>query len=155
MLTAGHDRGAVLGDGDAAGLPQLGKAGLVQGHGLVFAHDRGAGEYGDVAKHGLAAIPEARSPYGCNLQYAPVFVDHQGGESFALHFFRQDQQGSAALGNRLQHGHQVSDGADFAVGDQDQGIFKDAFAPLLVGDEVGGAVATVEGHALGDLQFGG
>ena len=155
MLAVGHDRGAVLGDRDAAGLAQLGEAGFVQAHGLVFAHHGGAREDRDIGQHGFAAIAEAGCPHGRHLQHAAILVDHQGGQGFTVHLLGQDQQRAAALRHRLQYGYQVGDGADLAVGDQDQGVFKDALPALLIGDEIGRAVAPVKGHPLGDFQLGG
>ena len=155
VITGGHNRGAVFGDRDPAGAAQIRQGDLVEGHGLVFAHHGGAGEDGDVGQHGLAAIAKARRPHGGHLQHAPVLVHHQGGEGFAVHFFREDQQRLAGFGHGFQHRHQIGDCADLAVGDQQQGIFKDAFAPVLVGHEIGRAVAAIKGHAFGDLQLGG
>ena len=105
VVPVGHDRGAVLGDGDAARLAEFGQPGLVQGHGLVFADHGGASQDGDVTEHGLAAITEARGPHGGHLEHTAVFVHHQGGQGFAFHLLGQDQQGPPALGNGLEHGN--------------------------------------------------
>ena len=155
VIAVGHDRGAVLGDRDAPGLPQLGEPGFLQAHGLVFTHHGAAGEDRDIGQHGLAAIAKAWRPHSRHLQHAAVLVYHQGGQGFAVHLLGQNQQRPAALRHRFEHGHQVGDGADLAVGDQDQGVFKDALTALLIGDEIGGAVAPIEGHPLGDFQLGG
>ena len=155
MLTGGHDRGVVLADGDPAHAAEVVQGHLVEGHGPVFAHQGGAREDGDVLQGGLAAVPEAGGPHGGHLQHAAVLVHHQGGQGFPIHLFRQDHQGLAGAGHRLQHGHQIIDGADLAVGDQQQGVVEFAHPAVVVGDEIGGAVAPVEGHALGDLQLGG
>ena len=155
MVTAGHDGGAVFGDRDAAGAAQVVQPDFVEGHGLVFAHHGGAGEDGDVGEHGLAAIAKARSPHCGHLEHPPVLVDHQGGQGFTLHFFGKDQQGFAGFGDGLQHGNQIGDRTDLAVGNQEQGIVKSTLAAVLVRHEIGGAVAPVKGHAFGDLELRG
>ena len=155
MVTGGHDRGAVLADGDGAHLAQVVQAHLVERHGPVFRHQGGAGEDGDVLQGRLATLAEGRCPHRRHLQDAAVLVHHQGGEGFPIHLFRQDHQGLAGPGHCFQHGHQVGDGADLAVGDQQQRVLELAHAAITVGDEIGGAVAPIEGHALGDFQLGG
>src|SRR5690606_8225224 len=64
-----------------------------------------------------------------------------------------DQQGTAGLGDLLQHGQQIADVADFLVENQDIGIVQ--HGNLLVGvvDEVGRQVAAVELHAFDDIQL--
>ena len=155
MVAAGHQGGAVLGDRDPAHPAQVVQGHLVEGHGPVFADQGGAGEDGDVLEGGLTALAEGGGPHGRHLEHAAVLVDHQGGQGFAVDFLGQDQQGRAAAGHGLQHGHQVGDGADLAVGDEQQGVVVFADLPFGVGDEIGGAVAPIEGHAFGDFELGG
>ena len=155
VLTGGHDRGFVLADRDAAHAAQVRQGDRVEVHGPVFAHQGGAGEDGDVLQGGLAAVAEAGGANGRHLQHAAVLVHHQGGKGLALHFLREDHQGLAGAGHRLQDRYQVVDRADLAVGHQQQGVLVLAHLAVAIGDEVGGAVAAVEGHALGDLQLGG
>ena len=52
---------------------------------------------GDVLEHGLAAVAEARSLHGSDLQAATQLVDHEGGESLALDVLGDDQQRLAGL----------------------------------------------------------
>ena len=155
MITGGHDGGLVLADRDPANGAEILEGHLVEGHRPVFAHQGGAGEDGDVLEHRLAAIAEAGSAHGGHLQHAAVLVHHQGGEGFTVHFLRQDHQRLAGARHGLQHRHQVVDGADLAVGHQQQCPFEFAHPAVAVGHEIGGAVAAVEGHAFGDFELGG
>src|SRR5262249_28121529 len=50
----------------------------------VFSDGLAAGQHGDVAEHGFAAVAEARSLDGANLQGAAQFVDHQRRQRFAF-----------------------------------------------------------------------
>jgi hypothetical protein len=75
----------------------LGAAEHVQGHVFqldaeVFGDHLAAGQDGDVFQHGLAAVAEARSLDGSNLEAATQLVDHEGGQRFAFNVFRDDQQ---------------------------------------------------------------
>ena len=155
VVAAGHQGGAVLGDRDPADPAQVVEGHLVEGHGPVFADQGGAREDGDVLEGGLTALAEGGGPHGRHLEHTAVLVDHQGGQGFAIDFLGQDQQGRAAAGHGLKHGHQVGDGADLAVGDQQEGVVVFADLPFGVGDEIGGAVAPIEGHPFGDFQLGG
>ena len=64
----------------------------------VFADERAAGQDGDVAEHRLAAIAEARSLHGTDVQDAAELVDDEQRQRFALDVFGDDQQRLAGLG---------------------------------------------------------
>ena len=151
----GHDRGLVLGDRDPVGPAQILKGGALQAHRPVFGNHLAAGQHGDVLEHGLAPIAETRCPDCGHLQHSAGLVDHQGGQGLTFHVLGQDHQRPAAAGHGLQHRHQIGHGPDLAVGDQQQRILKDAFTPLLIGDEIRGGIAAIKRHAFGDLQLGG
>ncbi len=68
----------------------------------IFGDGLATGEDGDVLQHGLAAIAEARSLDGRDLQRATQLVDDQSGERFAFHVLGDDQQRLAALGDLLE-----------------------------------------------------
>ena len=93
MLLAGHDRGAVFRDGDAAGTAQVVQADLVEGHGTVFADHGATGEDGDISQCGLASLAEGGCANGCNLKNAAVLVHHKSGQGFAFHFLGQYDEG--------------------------------------------------------------
>ena len=57
------------------------------------------------------------------------------------------------LGNGFQHRQQLADVGDFLVDQQDVGVFQLDRHGVLIGDEVGREVATVELHAFDDFQL--
>jgi hypothetical protein len=59
----------------------------------------------------------------------------------------------ARLHHLLQNGDQIVDRSDLLVGDQDVGVLDHGFLAVGIGDEVGGDVALVELHPLGELQL--
>ncbi len=81
--------------------------------------DLAAGEGGDILQHRFAAIAEARSLDGRDLQRATQFVDDEGSERFAFDIFSDDDQRLAALGDLLEQREQVFHRADFLFVDQD------------------------------------
>ena len=56
MVVGGDNRGVLLADGDAARFAEILEGHFVEGHRLVFADQRAAGEDGDIGKGGLAAF---------------------------------------------------------------------------------------------------
>ena len=75
----------------------LGAAEHVERHVLeldaeVFGDHRAAREDRDVFQHGLAAIAEARSLDGSDLQAAAQLVDDERGKRFAFDVFSDDEE---------------------------------------------------------------
>ena len=153
VVVGGDDGGGFLADRHASGLAEVSEADGIQGHRLVFADQRAAGEDGDVGKRRLAAFAEGWGPDGGHLKHATALVHHQRGEGFTLDFLGQDQQWRTTALHRLQHRDQVGHGADLAIGEQDQRVVEFADLTVGIGDEIRRAVTAVEGHAFGDLQF--
>src|SRR5208282_6929434 len=102
----------------------------------VFGDGLAAGEDGDVLQHGLAAVSEAGSLDGSDVQGAAQLVDHQGGQGFAVDVFGDDDQRTAALGNLLEQRQKVLHAADLLFVDEDDGVFKNGFHALGIGHEV-------------------
>src|SRR6185295_11762630 len=101
---AGDDRGVLLIDRHL-----LGAAEHLEGHVLeldaeIFRDRLAAGEDRDVLEHGLAAIAEARSLDGGNLEAATQLVDDERGESLAFDVLGDDEQRLARLHNGLENG---------------------------------------------------
>ncbi|GLR45825.1 hypothetical protein GCM10007880_63430 [Mesorhizobium amorphae] len=67
--------------------------------------DLATGEDGDVFQHGLAAINEARSLDGGDLQAATQLVDDQRGQSLAFDVFRDEREIVLLLGNILNYNY--------------------------------------------------
>ena len=86
---------------------------------------RATGEDGDVFEHGLAAVAEARSLDGCDLERAAELVDDEGRERFAFDVFGDDQERLAGLCNLLEQRQQVLQAADLLLVNQDVGVLED------------------------------
>ena len=113
-----------------------------------------AGEDGDVLEHGLAAVAEARSLDGRDLEAAAQLVDDERRKGFALDVLGDDQQRLAGLDHGFENGKQRLEVRQLLLVDQDVGILELGPHLVLVGHEVGRQVATVELHALDDLELG-
>jgi len=148
------DGGVFLLDQHALGAAQVGQLEAVQLDAEVFGDQTTTGEDGDVFHHGLAAITEARSLDGADVDGATELVDHEGGQSFAFDLFGDDQQRLAGLGHLLEDREQVLEGADLLLVEEDVGVVLLNLEGLGVGDEVGGEVALVELHAFDDVEGG-
>ena len=85
----------------------------------VFADQRAAGQHGDVAQHGLAAIAEAGGLHGTHIEHAAELVDDQRRQRLAFDVFGDDQQRLARLADLLQQRHQLAQIADLLFVDQD------------------------------------
>ena len=154
LAGAVDDGGVVLVDGDALCLAQILELDAFELDAEILSDGLATGENGDVAQDRLAAIAEAGSLDGCDVQGATQLVDHEGGESFALNVLRDDQQRLAATSNLLEQGKQILHRADLLFVDQDVGIVQGYFEALGVGDEVGAEVAAIKLHAVDCLETG-
>ena len=137
----------------------LGAAEHVEGHVLeldaeVFGDDLAAGEDGDVLEHGLAAIAEARSLDGGDLQAATELVDDEGRESLAFDVLGDDEQRLAGLHDSFEDRQHGLERRELLLVDEDVGVLELGHHLLGVGDEVGREVAAVELHAFDDVELG-
>ena len=154
LAGAFHDDGFILGDDHALGLAEVFNAHVFQLDAQVFRDALAAGQDGNVFHHGLAAVAEAGSLNRADVQHAAQAVDHQGSESFAFNVFRDDQEGTAALGHFFKQRKEVLQVVDLLFVDEDVGVFQHRFHRFRVGHEVGGQVAFVELHAFHHVQRG-
>src|SRR5947208_11425967 len=116
LRDAGLDVGLLAGATDDGGVflvdhHLLGAAEHLQGDVLeldaeIFRDRLTTGQNRDVLQHGLAAIAEARSLHGCDLQATTQTVDDEGGESFAFDVFRYNHKRLAALHHGFEQGKQ-------------------------------------------------
>src|SRR4029077_4303638 len=120
----------------------------------VFRDRLTTGQNRDVLQHGLAAIAEARSLDGRDLQTATETVDDEGGESFAFDVFRDDDQRLAGLHHGFEQRQQLVQRGELLLVDQDVGVVHLNAHLVGVGDEVGREIAAVELHALDDIELG-
>ena len=70
--------------------PSCSRVDVLQLQTEILADELAAGQHGDVAEHGLAAIAEAGRLDGTHLQDAAQLVDDQGGQRLALHILGDD-----------------------------------------------------------------
>ena len=120
----------------------------------VFRDRLAAGQDRDVLQHGLAAIAEARSLDGRDLEAAAQLVDDEGGERFAFDVFGDDDERLAGLHDGFEQRQQFLQARELLLVDQDVGVVHLDAHLVGVGDEVGRDVAAVELHALDDVEFG-
>src|SRR5208283_2306665 len=113
-----------------------------------------AGQDRDVLEHGLAAIAEARSLHGRDLQAAAQLIDDERRQGLALDVLGDDQQGLARLHDRLEDRQKRLQRRELLLVDQDVGILELGDEALGVRDEVGREIAAVELQALDDDRLG-
>src|SRR5580698_3971900 len=147
------DGRVVLVDGDLLGLAEIGDLDVLQLDPEIFGDGLAAGEGGNILQHGLAAIAEARSLNGRDLQRATQLVDHESGKRFTFDVFGDDEQRLAGLRDLLQQRKQVLHRTDLLFVDQDVGVVNRNFHPLRIGNEVGRKIAAVELHAFHDFKL--
>ena len=147
------DGGVFLVDHDALGVAQVLQGSAFQAQADFFADHGTAGEDGDVLQHGLAAVAEARSLDGRDLDDATHVVHHQGGQGFALDVLGDDQQRTAGLGDGFQDRQHFADVGDLLVDQQQQRAIQLGSHGVRLVHEVGGQVAAIELHAFDDGQF--
>src|SRR5690606_31756651 len=120
----------------------------------VFRDHGSSRQDGDVFQHGLAAVAEARSLDGGDLEAATQLVDDERCKSFPFDVFSDDDERFAGLDHGFENRQHRLQVRQLLLMDQDIGIFQ--FHPhlVLVGDEVGAEIAAIELHAFDDFEFG-
>ena len=146
-----NDGGVILVGDHPAGAAEVGDLGLFERAAELFGDQGAAGQHGDVLELLLASVAEAGGFDGEHVDRAAQLVDDQRGQRFAVHIVGDDHEVLGDLEQLLHQRDDILDGADLAVGDQDVGVVNGGFHALGVGDEVGGDVAAVELHAVGEL----
>src|SRR6266568_6834213 len=154
LAGAVDDGGVLLVDHHLLGTTEHGERDVLHLDAEIFRDRLTAGQHRDVLQHGLAAIAEARSLDGGNLEAATQTVDDEGGESFAFDVFRDDDQRFAGLHDSFQQRKQFVQVGELLLVDQDVGVIEFDAHLVGVGDEVGRDVTTVELHAFDDFEFG-
>ena len=80
-----------------------------------------AGQDGDVAEHGLAAVAEAGGLDRADVEQAAELVDDQHRQGFALDVLGDDEQRLAGLGDLLQQRQHVADVGELLLVDAGSG----------------------------------
>ncbi len=120
----------------------------------VFGDDSAARQDGDVFEHGLAAIAEARSLDGSDLEAAAQLVDDEGRESFAFDVFSDDEERLAGLNDGFENREHRLQVRKLLLVEENESVFEVGDHLFRVGYEVGAEVAAVELHAFDDFEFG-
>src|SRR5256885_1814618 len=154
LAGAVDDRGVLLVDHHLLGAAEHGEVDVLQLDAEIFRDRLAAGQDSDVLQHGLAAIAEARSLDGRDLQAAAETVDHKGGQRLAFNVFGDDDQRLAGLHHGFEQRKQLVQRGELLLVDQDVGVVHFNAHLVGVGDEVGRDVAAVELHAFDDVEFG-
>src|SRR6266436_736457 len=154
LAGAAHDRGVFLVDHHLLGATEHGERDVLHLDAEIFRDRLTAGQNCDVLQHRLAAIAEARSLDGGNLEAATQAVDDEGGKRLAFDVFGDNHKRLAALHYGFQQREQLIQLRELLFIDEDVGIFHFNAHLVGVGDEVGRDVAAVELHAFDDLEFG-
>src|ERR1700756_3799165 len=154
LAGAVEDRGVLLVDHHLLGATEHVEGDVLKLDAEIFRDRLAAGQDRDVLQHGLAAIAEARSLDGRDLQAATEAVDDEGGESFAFDVFSDDHQRLAGLHHGLEQRQQLVQRGELLLVDEDVGVLHLNAHLVGVGDEVGRDVAAIELHALDDVELG-
>src|SRR5467141_1129755 len=154
LAGAVDDGGVLLVDHHLLGAAEHVERDVLELDAEIFRDRLTAGQHRDVLQHRLAAIAEARSLDGGNLEAATQTVDDEGGESFAFDVFRDNHKRLAALHHGFQQRKQFIQLRQLLFIDEDVGIFHFDAHLVGVGDEVGRDVSAVELHAFDDLKLG-
>ena len=146
------DRRVVLVDDDL-----LGAAEHIDRDGLelnadILADELTARKDGDILENGLAAVAEAGSLDGADLEGAAELVDDEGRESFALDILGDDHERTAGLGDALEERKHILEIGDLLLEKEDEGILELALHAIGSGDEVRREIALVELHTLDDVE---
>src|SRR6056297_2740430 len=155
VLRAGtvDDRGVFLLDAHVLGAAEHVERHVLELDAEILGNGGAAREDGDVLEHGLATITEAGCLDGSDLQAAPQLVDDERGECLALNVFGDDQQRLAGLDDRFEdREHRLQRGQLLLV-DEEVGILELGDHLLGIGHEIRREVATIELHALDDINF--
>src|SRR4030088_1983226 len=153
LAGAAHDGGVLLVDHHLLGATEHGEGDVLELDAEIFRDRLTAGQNCDVLQHGLAAIAEARSLDGRDLEAAAQAVDDEGGKGFAFDVLGDDHERLAGLHDSFQQRKQFVQAGKLLLVDEDVGVVELNAHLVGVGDEVGRDVTAVELHAFDDLEF--
>ena len=87
-----YDGGILLGDGHLLGLSEHIRSSVLEGESPFLGNEGRTGKGGDILKHLLAAVSEARSLHCSYLDGAAEPVHHEGGKSLAVNILGNDEE---------------------------------------------------------------
>src|SRR6218665_3123979 len=154
-VTSSLDDGRlVFGNDNLASLTKQVKRRVLELESDLFGNDLTTGENCDVLQLCLAAVTKAGGLDGNRLEDATDLVHDESGESLTVDILRDDEQLLARLDDLIDNRQQVLDVGNLAVHDEDVWVFEQSFLAVRIGHEVGGKVALVKAHTLGEFQLG-
>src|SRR5437879_2235266 len=154
LAGAVDDGGVFLVDHHLLGATEHGECDVLELDAEIFRDRLTTGQNRDVLQHGLAAIAEARSLDGRDLQTTAETVHDKGSERFAFDVFSDDDQRLAGLHDRFQQRKHFVQTGELLLVDENIDIIHFNAHLVGVGDEVGRDVTAVELHAFDNLEFG-
>src|SRR5690606_6329062 len=116
--------GVLLVHDDTLGTAEVGDLEVLELEAEVLGDAAAAGEDGDVLEHGLAAVTEAGSLDGADIQRATDLVDDERGQGLALDFLGDDEEGLAALGDGLEQREELLQVGDLLLVDEHVGVLE-------------------------------
>ena len=108
---------------------------------------------GDIFEHGLAAIAEARSLDGSDLQAATQLVDDERCKSFALDVFSDDEERLARLNDGFENRQHRLQTRKLLLMNENVRALEFGDHLVGVGNEVRREIAAIELHAFDDFEF--
>src|SRR5258705_10096541 len=137
LAGAVYDGGVLLVDHHLLGAAEHGERDVLELDAEIFRDRRAAGQDRDVLQHRLAAIAEAGSLDGCDLQAAAQTVDDEGGKRLAFDVFRDDDERLAGLHHGFQKRKHFVEVRELLLVDQYVGIVELNAHLVGIGVEVG------------------
>src|SRR5690606_13522826 len=154
LASAVNNGGVLLGDLHLLRTAEHFEANVLELDAEVFRDHLATGQDRDVFQHCLAAIAEARSLYGSDLQAATQLVDDERSKSFAFYVFSDDDERLRGLNDSFEDRQHCLQVRQLLLVEQDVCVFEFSNHLVRVGDEVRRQVAAVELHAFDDFQLG-
>src|SRR6516164_3506912 len=156
VLLAGavDDRGIFFLDAQLLSLTQHVERDVLELDAEILADHLAPGQDRDILEHGLAAIAKARRLDRRHLEATAQLVDDEGGKGLALDILGHDQERPAALHYRLEDRQHRLQAGQLLLMEKDVRVIELSDHLLGVGDEIRREVATVELHAIDDVELG-
>ena len=139
-------------DREFLGSSKLSQFDVLQLNSKIFADHGSTSQNGNVAKHGFAAITEARGLNSTNVQRASKLINNQQRQRFGVNIFGDDQQWNARLANLFKDRNQRGNIADLLLEDQNLCVFHVTRHGVRTADEVRRNVSLVELHPVNVLN---
>mmetsp|Transcript_653 Transcript_653/g.1801 ORF Transcript_653/g.1801 Transcript_653/m.1801 type:complete len:467 (-) Transcript_653:527-1927(-) len=155
VLASGDDGGGFLADHNALSSAEHLGGYLLHGEAELLRHEGRARQHRDVLHVHPTPVAKAGSLDGHHIEHTAHLVKDKRGESLARHVVGDDHERLLELDYCLEEGDHLAHVGELAVRDQDARLVQLRALRLLVLDEVGRRVATVDLHPLGEVDLVG